>query len=76
VEEYQQNEIKLRILSTRTLIFLAILGVVFLFFGVWWRHIGAAMLVVGLGLFIYRKGHLEGYVWDIRLVSEMELIEP
>jgi hypothetical protein len=70
VEEYQQNEIKLRILSARTLIFLLILGVAFLFLGTWWKCIGAVMLAVALGLFIYRRGHLEGYVWGHQIGFE------
>ena len=63
VLEYQQNEIKVRVLSSRTVTAFVLLGLLFLFLPNWWKCLGAVLLLISSALFFYREGHLKGYVW-------------
>jgi hypothetical protein len=64
VEEYWVNEINFRIISSRSLILLSAAGAACFFFNAWWwKMLGAVLAQIGICLFCYRRGHLNGYVW-------------
>lgn len=63
IEEYKKNEIGTRLISGVSIVSLLILGTVFLFGDTWMRYLGLAIIMIGIGIFMFREGHRSGYVW-------------